>query len=74
MNAAEKRLGLPKVGLHGLRHTNAHLLKDSGVSRDIRMDRLGHSTAEMDRLYSGASETADRAAADALDSVIGGKG
>jgi integrase len=71
--AAEKRLGLPKVGCHGLRHSSLTILADVGVPEDVRMRRAGHSTTAMSRHYVHGAEEADRMAADALGVAIGGK-
>jgi integrase len=38
------RLGLPRITLHGLRHTHATLLLKSGVSPHLVSIRLGHSS------------------------------
>ena len=71
--AAEKRLGLPRVGLHGLRHTSLTILADAGVPEDVRMRRAGHSTTQMARRYTSGADAQDQAAADALGAAIGGK-
>jgi integrase len=71
--AAEKRLGLSRVGLHGLRHSSLTILADAGVPEDVRQRRAGHSTTTMARHYVHGAEAADRAAADALNEVIGGE-
>jgi integrase len=70
--AAEKRLGLPKVKLHELRHTSATLLQDAGVPLDVRKARLGHTTDRMAGHYSHGGEPQDRLAADALNEAVGG--
>lgn len=72
--AAEKRLGLPKVTLHELRHSSLTLLADAGVPEDVRQRRAGHSTTAMARRYVHGAEAADRVAADTLQDAIGGKG
>lgn len=69
--AAEKRLGLPRVTLHQLRHTSLTLLADAGVPEDVRQRRAGHNTAAMARHYVHGAEAADRVAADALGVAIG---
>jgi integrase len=71
--AAEDRLGLPRVGCHGLRHSNAALLQNAGVPEDVRMARLGHATVTMARYYAGGGEQPDKDAAATLNRVIGGK-
>lgn len=72
LHAAEKRLGLPRVGLHDLRHSSLTILADAGIPEDVRMRRAGHSTTAMSRHYVHGAEAADRVAADALESAIGG--
>jgi integrase len=42
-----KEIGLPKITLHGLRHTHATLLLKMGVNTKIVSERLGHSTINM---------------------------
>jgi integrase len=37
---------LPKIGLHGLRHTHAALLLEEGVDVKTVSDRLGHDSEE----------------------------
>lgn len=60
------------VTFHGLRHTNATILRDRGIPEDVRMSRLGHTTTGMARRYAHATEGPERAAAAALDEAIGG--
>ncbi len=71
-HAACDRAGIRQRRFHDVRHTSAHLLLDEGVTEDVRMARLGHSTTKMARKYSGASETQDRAAAVGLGRALGG--
>lgn len=59
------------VTFHGLRHTNATILRDRGVPEDVRMSRLGHTTTGMARRYAHATESPDRDAARALDEALG---
>lgn len=40
-------LGLPHIGLHGLRHTHAVMLLEAGASIKYVAERLGHSNVEM---------------------------
>jgi integrase len=56
----------------GVRHSSATLLAAADTPEDIRQSRLGHSTAAMSRLYAGASEAQDRAAADGLGKALSG--
>jgi integrase len=39
-----KRLGLPKIRLHDLRHTHATLALQAGVNAKVISERLGHAT------------------------------
>jgi integrase len=71
--AAEKRLGLPRVTLHQLRHSHLTILAEAGVPEDVRMRRAGHGTVAMGRYYVHGAEAADRAAADELNRAIGGE-
>ena len=40
-----KRIGLPRVRLHDLRHTHASLGLAAGVSTKVMSERLGHATS-----------------------------
>lgn len=62
-----------EVTFHGLRHTNATILRDRGVPEDVRMSRMGHTTTGMARRYGHATEGPDRAAAAALDEALGAR-
>jgi integrase len=69
-----KRLGLPAIGVHGLRHSLATTALADGVPAKVVADRLGHASVAttLDR-YSHVSEEQDRAAAVALASkIVGG--
>ncbi|WP_407639952.1 tyrosine-type recombinase/integrase [Alicyclobacillus vulcanalis] len=44
MQNARKELGLPPVSFHGLGHTHATWLLESGVDLKIVSERLGHSS------------------------------
>lgn len=62
---------LPDVSLHSLRHTNATLLIQQGVSIRAVSGRLGHSqTSTTMNIYAHQLQSADAAAAEALDIVL----
>lgn len=66
-----QRAGLPEVSLHSLRHTNATLLIQQGVSVRTVSARLGHSqTSTTMNIYAEQLQSADAAAAEALDIAI----
>jgi integrase len=65
--------GLPWVRLHGLRHTMASLALQNGVDVATVSQRLGHVDVGVTmKIYLHGSKESDRAAADALDAVLGG--
>jgi integrase len=69
-----RRLGLPPIGVHGLRHSLATTALANGVPAKVVADRLGHASVAttLDR-YSHVSEEQDRAAAVALAAkIVGG--
>lgn len=56
--------GIPFVGVHGLRHTNASVMLSLGIMEKIAMARGGWSSKEtMERVYQHVFET-DKSAAD----------
>lgn len=66
-----KRHGLPKVTLHGLRHTNATLLIAAGTNIRTVSGRLGHSqTSTTANIYAHAIQSADAIAAEALGNIL----
>lgn len=70
----EAKYNLPKVCFHSLRHTNATLLIQQGVNVRTVSSRLGHSqTSTTMNIYAHQIQSADAAAADALDVVLGKK-
>ena len=68
------RAGLPRVRFHDLRHTAATLMLSAGVHPKVVAERLGHSTPMLTlTVYSHVTPTMQRAAADELDAVLGGR-
>lgn len=66
-----KKNGLREVSLHSLRHTNATLLIQQGISIRAVSGRLGHSqTSTTMNIYAHQIQSADAAAADALDIAL----
>ncbi|WP_433943514.1 tyrosine-type recombinase/integrase [Paenibacillus sp. SN-8-1] len=63
--------GLKKIRFHDLRHTSATLLINQGVHAKIISERLGHAdiTTTMN-VYGHALQTADKIAADKLDTLF----
>ena len=66
-----KGTDLPPVTLHSLRHTNATLLIANGTNIRTVSQRLGHAqTSTTSNIYAHAIQSADAAAADALDDIL----
>ena len=66
------RAGLPRIRFHDLRHTAATLMLGRGVHPKIVSEVLGHSTIGITLdLYSHVTPTMQRAAAQAMDEVLG---
>jgi integrase len=62
---------LPRIPLHGLRHTYATLALSSGVNPRIVSGRLGHSTVALTLdIYSHVLPQADQEAADRIAALI----
>lgn len=59
------------VTFHGLRHTNATIMRDRNVPEAERMSRLGQTTVGVHRGYAHDTEGPDRAAANELDEALG---
>ena len=58
-------LGLPTIGVHGLRHSSATMMLSSGLSPKVVSQRLGHSTVAITLdTYSHVLPAHDQAAAD----------
>lgn len=65
---------LPRLTLHGMRHTTATLLLAAGVNPKIVQERLGHASVQMtlDR-YSHVTLSMQDSAATLLDAVLSGE-
>ena len=68
---ARKKVGLPQVRVHDLKHTFGRRLRAAGVSFEDRQDLLGHrsgritthySAAELQNLYDAANKVCSKAA------------
>ncbi|MGB9887805.1 MAG: tyrosine-type recombinase/integrase [Moorellales bacterium] len=69
---AVKRLGLPAITFHGLRHSHATLLLKWGVHPKIIAERLGHSTTRLTLdTYSHVVPTMQKEAVELLDRRLG---
>jgi integrase len=70
-----KRLGLPKIRLHDLRHTHATLGLKAGVPIKVMSDRLGHATTAftMD-IYTHAIPAIEHEAAEQIADLVFGIG
>lgn len=58
---------------HALRHTSATLLLFSGTNIKTVSARLGHAKLETTNIYLHALKSADKAAADTMGRMFGGK-
>jgi integrase len=66
-----REAALPRIPLHGLRHTYATLALSSGVNPRIVSGRLGHSTVALTLdIYSHVLPQADQEAADRIAALI----
>ena len=66
-----QRNQLPDISIHSLRHTNATLLINSGIPITTISARLGHANpSTTTKIYTHAIQSADAAAADALDNIF----
>jgi integrase len=66
-----RRLGLPRIRLHDLRHTSATLALQAGIHPKVVSERLGHSTIAITLdIYSHVTPTLQRDAADRVAAVI----
>ena len=68
-----KRLGVPRIRLHDLRHTWATLALQAGIHPKVVSERLGHSTIAITLdTYSHVTPSLQREAADQVAAVIFG--
>ena len=68
---AAKRVGVPVIGPHQLRHTHASLLVAQGLPITGIAARLGHSTPAITlRIYSHELAGQDTQAANAMEAVL----
>jgi len=66
-----KRLGLPLIRVHDLRHLHLSLLAMNGVPLKVAQQRAGHSTAAVTlNIYQHVLGDGDRLAAEALEKVM----
>jgi integrase len=71
---ASEEAGLPRLTAHGLRHTSATLMLDSGVAPKVAAERLGHADASLFmNLYSHVTPTMQSDAADKLGAALFGQ-
>jgi len=69
-----KRLKLPKIRLHDLRHTHATLGLAAGVDAKTMSDRLGHATSAFTQdIYMHAIPAKEEAAADQIADLVFGE-
>ena len=71
LKVLEKKLGLPDVRLHDLRHTAATLLVDSGMSLEKVRDYLGHDDIGVTAgTYVHPAEAAKKDVAEAMNRIL----
>nr|WP_242549359.1 IS1595 family transposase [Alicyclobacillus mali (ex Roth et al. 2021)] len=68
---ARKELGLPPVSFHGLRHTHATWLLESGVDLKVVSERLGHSSITVTAdIYAHVTDALQREAIEKLQRMM----
>lgn len=66
-----RKIGLPFVSFHDLRHTHASILLAEGIHPKVVQERLGHSTIKLTMdTYSHVMPTLQREAADRLNCTL----
>jgi integrase len=66
-------LGLPTIGVHGLRHTAATWMISRGISPKVVAERLGHAHVSITLgLYTHVLPKHDRSAVDAFATAVDG--
>jgi integrase len=72
---AAKRLGLPRIRLHDLRHTHATLGLAAGIPAKVMSDRLGHATVAFTQdVYMHAIPRMEEEAAQQIANLVLGQG
>jgi integrase len=72
LKVATVRAGLPRIGVHGLRHTSAVLAMRAGVPPKVVQHRLGHASIAITMdTYSHVIEGMQREASSAISAVMG---
>lgn len=67
-----RRLDIPYVRPHVLRHTSATMQKQQGVDPEVIRDNLGHKSWDTTQIYTGhLTATEKQSAADSLDRAFG---
>jgi integrase len=61
-----RKLAIPELHWHALRHLNNSLMMNEGVDVKTRMDRLGHTHDRVNIIYSHAGDKAQLAASEAV--------
>lgn len=70
---SSEEAALPRLTAHGLRHTSATLMLDSGIAPKVAAERLGHADASLFmNLYSHVTPAMQSEAADKLGAALFG--
>lgn len=64
------RAGVPRIGMHGLRHSTASILLAEGVEMEVIKQILGHTKVSMTSLYARAEEPQKRDALERLGRAV----